>query len=44
MYSYKFEKNTNKPIDALVGLERMPLKCDLHEYKDDYVEDEIYFD
>jgi hypothetical protein len=41
MYSYKFEKNTRKPVDALNGLERMPLECDLHEYKDDYIEDLI---
>jgi len=41
MYSYKFEKNTRKPVDALNGLERMPLECDLHEYKDDYIPDLI---
>ena len=32
MYSYKFEKNTNKPANALNGLERMPLECEFHEY------------
>ena len=37
MYSYKFEKNTSKPVDALNGLERMPLTCESHEYKDDYI-------
>jgi len=37
MYSYKFEKNYNKPATALNGLERMPLSCELHEYKDDYI-------
>ncbi len=31
MYSYKFEKNTNKPINALKFLERMPLECNLYE-------------
>jgi hypothetical protein len=31
MYSFKFEKNTRKPINALDGLERMPLECDLFE-------------
>lgn len=41
MYSFKYEKNTRKPVDALNGLERMPLECDLHEYKDDYVEDSL---
>ncbi|KKL62751.1 hypothetical protein LCGC14_2182110, partial [marine sediment metagenome] len=37
MYSFKFEKNIHKPINALDGLERMPLKCELHEYKSDYM-------
>lgn len=37
MYSFKFEKNVAKPIGALNGLERMPLVCDLHEFKDDFV-------
>lgn len=32
MYSYKFEKKTTKPKNALEGLERMPLECDLYEY------------
>jgi hypothetical protein len=32
MYSYKFEKNYNKPATALNGLTRMPLKCEMHEY------------
>jgi phage FluMu protein Com len=36
MYSYKFEKNTIKPATALNGLERMPLKCDLHKYMSSY--------
>jgi hypothetical protein len=36
MYSFKFEKNYNKPATALNGLERMPLECDLHEYMDSY--------
>jgi len=31
MYSFKFEKNTRKPVDALDGLERMPLECDVYE-------------
>jgi len=39
MYSFKFEKNYTKPATALNGLERMPLKCDLHEYMDGYVKD-----
>jgi hypothetical protein len=41
LYSYKFEKNTNKPVNALEGLERMPLECDLHEYMDSYDDDLI---
>lgn len=31
MYSFKFEKNIYKPKNALEGLERMPLECDLCE-------------
>ena len=31
MYSFKYEKNINKPVNALDGLERMPLECDLYE-------------
>jgi hypothetical protein len=31
MYSFKFEKNTSKPKNALDGLERMPLECELFE-------------
>lgn len=38
MYSYKFEKNYNKPANILNGLERMPLECDLHEYMNDYIQ------
>lgn len=37
MYSYKFEKNYNKPVNALDGLERMPLECEHHCYMDGYV-------
>jgi hypothetical protein len=32
MYSFKYEKNTHKPTNALDGLERMPLNCDLHKH------------
>lgn len=31
MYSYKFEKNTSKPVGILDTLKRMPLECDLYE-------------
>jgi hypothetical protein len=31
MFSYKFEKNTSKPTNALDELERMPLECDLYK-------------
>ena len=31
MYSYKFEKNYNKPVTALNGLIRMPLECEEYE-------------
>lgn len=45
MYSYKFEKNTTKPINALIGLTRMPLECDsyedMHEPTEDYDFDEF---
>lgn len=51
MYSYKFEKNTHKPIDALNGLVRMPLECDLykaepgHDFNDEDISetDYLYF-
>ena len=31
MYSFKLEKKYTKPVNALKGLERMPLECDLFE-------------
>lgn len=31
MYSFKYEKNIHKPVNALEGLERMPLECELYE-------------
>ena len=38
MYSFKYEKNIRKPENALDGLERMPLECDLYEYSHRYEE------
>lgn len=38
MYSFKYEKNIHKPANALDGLERMPLECDLYEDSHSYEE------
>lgn len=39
MYSFKFEKNTGRPINALIGLTRMPLECSSFESSNEPIED-----